>query len=208
MYWHFSLFQVSICRASLTWTTSQFSTRMSRRAVLARRSVQSDLVETVKVSPVVNLRFRGCSTRKRRRKEWRWRREKWERKMPLLLGNSKKSCSSVFLFCFVLLISCTGENQADLCTSSSIPIDYNLYRKFWTLQDYFRNPVQCYDKVSWITFVKVRCQNFTQLTYLLWKLENNRSHLFAASSIQKKPWRFSKATNSMTCRPPRESWRT
>uniref|UniRef100_A0A8C9T9Q6 THO complex 1 n=1 Tax=Scleropages formosus TaxID=113540 RepID=A0A8C9T9Q6_SCLFO len=36
----------------------------------------------------------------------------------------------------------------------SIPIDYNLYRKFWTLQDYFRNPVQCYDKFSWMTFLK------------------------------------------------------
>ncbi|XP_031418995.1 THO complex subunit 1 [Clupea harengus] len=36
----------------------------------------------------------------------------------------------------------------------SIPIDYNLYRKFWTIQDYFRNPVQCYDKFSWMTFLK------------------------------------------------------
>ena len=42
-----------------------------------------------------------------------------------------------------------------LFTFSSIPIDYNLYRKFWTLQDYFRNPVQCYDKFSWMTFLKV-----------------------------------------------------
>uniref|UniRef100_A0A8C4DYU8 THO complex 1 n=1 Tax=Dicentrarchus labrax TaxID=13489 RepID=A0A8C4DYU8_DICLA len=25
---------------------------------------------------------------------------------------------------------------------------------FWTLQDYFRNPVQCYDKFSWMTFLK------------------------------------------------------
>lgn len=40
-------------------------------------------------------------------------------------------------------------------TFSSIPIDYNLYRKFWTLQDYFRNPVQCYEKFSWMTFLKV-----------------------------------------------------
>ncbi|XP_028659489.1 THO complex subunit 1 isoform X2 [Erpetoichthys calabaricus] len=39
-------------------------------------------------------------------------------------------------------------------TTSSIPIDYNLYRKFWTLQDYFRNPMQCYDKFSWMTFLK------------------------------------------------------
>ncbi|XP_030068795.1 THO complex subunit 1 [Microcaecilia unicolor] len=39
-------------------------------------------------------------------------------------------------------------------TSCSIPIDYNLYRKFWSLQDYFRNPVQCYDKSAWKTFLK------------------------------------------------------
>ncbi|CAJ0928819.1 unnamed protein product [Ranitomeya imitator] len=38
--------------------------------------------------------------------------------------------------------------------SSSIPIDYNLYRKFWSLQDFFRNPNQCYDKTSWKTFLK------------------------------------------------------
>uniref|UniRef100_A0A8C7LAE6 THO complex 1 n=1 Tax=Oncorhynchus kisutch TaxID=8019 RepID=A0A8C7LAE6_ONCKI len=25
---------------------------------------------------------------------------------------------------------------------------------FWTLQDYFRNPVQCYEKFSWMTFLK------------------------------------------------------
>lgn len=50
-------------------------------------------------------------------------------------------------------------------TSSSIPIDYNLYRKFWTLQDYFRNPVQCYDKVSWITFVKVKCRNINSTVF-------------------------------------------
>uniref|UniRef100_A0A4W5QDU6 THO complex 1 n=1 Tax=Hucho hucho TaxID=62062 RepID=A0A4W5QDU6_9TELE len=30
----------------------------------------------------------------------------------------------------------------------------NLYRKFWTLQDFFRNPVQCYEKFSCMTFLK------------------------------------------------------
>ncbi|TRY59739.1 hypothetical protein DNTS_028403 [Danionella cerebrum] len=45
-----------------------------------------------------------------------------------------------------------GDDEAPApCT---IPIDYNLYRKFWMLQDYFRNPVQCYDKLSWMTFTK------------------------------------------------------
>lgn len=31
-------------------------------------------------------------------------------------------------------------------------IDYNLYCKFWHLQDFFRNPNQCYNKVLWKTF--------------------------------------------------------
>ncbi|XP_070603701.1 THO complex subunit 1 isoform X2 [Erythrolamprus reginae] len=45
-----------------------------------------------------------------------------------------------------------GDDEAP--TSCSVPIDYNLYRKFWSLQDYFRNPVQCYEKVSWKIFLK------------------------------------------------------
>ncbi|KAM9322177.1 THO complex subunit 1 [Pholidichthys leucotaenia] len=45
-----------------------------------------------------------------------------------------------------------GEDDAP--APCSIPIDYNLYRKFWSLQDYFRNPLQCYDKFSWMTFIK------------------------------------------------------
>lgn len=45
-----------------------------------------------------------------------------------------------------------GDDEAP--NTSSIPIDYNLYRKFWSLQDFFRNPVQCYDKSSWKTFLK------------------------------------------------------
>uniref|UniRef100_A0A1I8PR36 Death domain-containing protein n=1 Tax=Stomoxys calcitrans TaxID=35570 RepID=A0A1I8PR36_STOCA len=33
-----------------------------------------------------------------------------------------------------------------------IKIDYNLYCKFWSLQDFFRNPNQCYSKASWKMF--------------------------------------------------------
>ncbi|XP_071807564.1 THO complex subunit 1-like [Asterias amurensis] len=36
--------------------------------------------------------------------------------------------------------------------SSSSPIDYQLYRKFWALQDYFRDPRQCYQKDKWRVF--------------------------------------------------------
>ncbi|KAF7278945.1 THO complex 1-like protein Hpr1 [Rhynchophorus ferrugineus] len=31
-------------------------------------------------------------------------------------------------------------------------IDFSFYCKFWKLQDYFRNPNQCYDKMQWKTF--------------------------------------------------------
>jgi len=30
--------------------------------------------------------------------------------------------------------------------------DHNLYKKFWSLQDFFRNPNQCYNKIPWKTF--------------------------------------------------------
>lgn len=35
----------------------------------------------------------------------------------------------------------------------SSPVDYNLYRRFWSLQDYFRKPAQCYEKIPWKQFV-------------------------------------------------------
>lgn len=35
---------------------------------------------------------------------------------------------------------------------AKLTIDYNLYKKFWALQDFFRNPNQCYHKVHWKIF--------------------------------------------------------
>jgi len=34
----------------------------------------------------------------------------------------------------------------------NLNVDYSLYCKFWQIQDYFRNPTQCYQKVPWKTF--------------------------------------------------------
>lgn len=34
-------------------------------------------------------------------------------------------------------------------------IDFSFYCKFWQLQDFFRNPNQCYDKVQWKMFCSV-----------------------------------------------------
>lgn len=40
-------------------------------------------------------------------------------------------------------------------SGSQLKIDYNLYCKFWALQDFFRNPNQCYNKVQWKMFAAV-----------------------------------------------------
>ncbi|PSN38522.1 THO complex subunit 1 [Blattella germanica] len=42
--------------------------------------------------------------------------------------------------------------EEDQKPDTKIKIDYNLYCKFWALQDFFRNPNQCYSKVHWKTF--------------------------------------------------------
>ncbi|XP_059050716.1 THO complex subunit 1 [Achroia grisella] len=36
---------------------------------------------------------------------------------------------------------------------NKLTIDYNLYCRFWSLQDFFRNPNTCYNKIQWKTFV-------------------------------------------------------
>lgn len=45
------------------------------------------------------------------------------------------------------------EGEMDDSLSASVPIDYNMYRRFWSLQDYFRKPNQCYEKLAWRQFV-------------------------------------------------------
>ena len=37
----------------------------------------------------------------------------------------------------------------------SLSVDYALYAKFWQLQDFFRNPNQCYTNLKWKTFSTV-----------------------------------------------------
>lgn len=39
--------------------------------------------------------------------------------------------------------------------STALRVDYNLYNKFLTLQDFLRNPTQCYVKLRWAAFVLV-----------------------------------------------------
>jgi len=44
------------------------------------------------------------------------------------------------------------ENIEEAKKVEDINVDYSLYRKFWQIQDFFRNPCQCYHKVPWKQF--------------------------------------------------------
>jgi len=45
--------------------------------------------------------------------------------------------------------------NSEIDKGNKVKVDYNLYVKFWSLQDFFRNPMNCYNKVAWKTFSSV-----------------------------------------------------
>nr|XP_012226653.1 PREDICTED: THO complex subunit 1 isoform X2 [Linepithema humile] len=59
-------------------------------------------------------------------------------------------------------------------SENKISIDYNLYRKFWALQDFFRNPNQCYSKIYWKVF-SAHASNVLS-AFASFKLEEQRSY--------------------------------
>ncbi|XP_011315035.1 THO complex subunit 1 [Fopius arisanus] len=62
---------------------------------------------------------------------------------------------------------------------NKIQIDYNLYRKFWALQDFFRNPNQCYNKVHWKVF-SAHAGNVLS-AFSSFKLEEQRTSLISSA---------------------------
>ncbi|XP_058811766.1 THO complex subunit 1 [Topomyia yanbarensis] len=66
---------------------------------------------------------------------------------------------------------------------SQLKIDYNLYCKFWALQDFFRNPNQCYNKVQWKMFAAHA--GSVMSAFSSFKLEEPRSQSNSGSSASK-----------------------
>ncbi|XP_064549731.1 THO complex subunit 1 [Drosophila montana] len=66
------------------------------------------------------------------------------------------------------------ENKELEDTAEDIPlkIDYDLYCKFWSLQDFFRNPNQCYSKAQWKMF-QMHAETILQ-SFSSFKLEDVR----------------------------------
>ncbi|XP_058462952.1 THO complex subunit 1 [Malaya genurostris] len=65
-------------------------------------------------------------------------------------------------------------------TGNQLKIDYNLYCKFWALQDFFRNPNQCYNKVQWKMFAAHA--GSVMSAFSSFKLEEPRSAPSSSSS--------------------------
>ncbi len=42
--------------------------------------------------------------------------------------------------------------------------EFKLYSNFWQLQDFFRDPAQCYDKTQWDTFCNITAEIFATFT--------------------------------------------
>ncbi|KAH8382584.1 hypothetical protein KR009_004193, partial [Drosophila setifemur] len=69
-----------------------------------------------------------------------------------------------------------NDNKELEDTAEDIPlkIDYDLYCKFWSLQDFFRNPNQCYNKAQWKMF-QMHAENILQ-SFSSFKLEDLRQN--------------------------------
>lgn len=72
---------------------------------------------------------------------------------------------------------------------SSLGSDYNLYKKFWSLQDFFRNPNQCYTKIPWKTFCMVAISftsfcGYYHLVFKTFNLKHTNDVLSAFSTIK------------------------
>jgi len=65
----------------------------------------------------------------------------------------------------------------------NLNVDYSLYCKFWQIQDFFRNPIQCYQKVPWKTFSSYASDVLS--TFQSFKLDPNsgRSSSVAPPSV-------------------------
>lgn len=62
-----------------------------------------------------------------------------------------------------------------------MPIDFNLYTKFWSLQEFFNKPNQCYDKTAWKSFTSNANEVFEALKS--YKLEELKDENSSSSSV-------------------------
>ncbi|KAB7503708.1 THO complex subunit 1 [Armadillidium nasatum] len=76
-----------------------------------------------------------------------------------------------------------GENIGEEKKESRPSLDYTLYTKFWALQDFFRNPSQCFQKSPWKLFTKYADDILE--AFLSFKLDNVEAVKSSEISVSK-----------------------
>ena len=92
-------------------------------------------------------------------------------------------------------------------------IDYALYSKFWQLQDFFRNPIQCYEKSKWLLFSKHAKDVFAIFkSFKLDSISGKKKYQRGTSSVMenvsidsKNRNGFSASTDESQCKPEQQS---
>jgi len=79
-------------------------------------------------------------------------------------------CYSISLSISFSVIQCIYYFMYNCGVFREAPVDYNFYTKFWSLQDFFREPTQCYNKVLWKKFSTVF--HFCHIVLVFSKLQN------------------------------------
>lgn len=65
-----------------------------------------------------------------------------------------------------------------------MPTDFKLYTKFWSLQEFFNKPNQCFEKAAWTTFTDNANEVLEALkSYKLEEIKDENSSATTATSI-------------------------
>ncbi|XP_064117080.1 THO complex subunit 1-like [Macrobrachium nipponense] len=75
------------------------------------------------------------------------------------------------------------EEETKEKEGGGVSLDYTLYTKFWSLQDFFRNPPQCFQKAPWKMFT-VYCGDVLE-AFKSFKLDNVQSRSTTAAQISR-----------------------
>lgn len=80
--------------------------------------------------------------------------------------------------------SATADDEDGIIPANeSVVLDFDLYKKFWSLQDYFRMPVLCYKPLYWKKFTD--CANETIELFTNFKIDNTNCNIHTLDSLER-----------------------
>lgn len=72
------------------------------------------------------------------------------------------------------------EDDGLILSNDNVVLDFDLYKKFWSLQEYFRQPTNCFKLLHWKNFTD--CANETIELFSNFKIDNSNCNLHALDS--------------------------